>query len=121
MTRTELMEDVYNKSRGRCSVGDITFALSKRFPKCQGNRHLKDGTITESHTQMAARFLKEKRMAKFQKSNQLVNKQDFFELKGAAFKFAENFFKQYGQAYKNFFRENAGYSLVKANTPNFGE
>ncbi len=55
MTKQELMEQVWQRDP-RCSAGDIALALSKRWPRGQG-----DGPKRECHFTMANKFLKSKK------------------------------------------------------------
>lgn len=90
MTRQELMEQMWKKDK-HVTAGDIALALSSRFPKCQGNRTLADGTVTKSHFEMAGEFLAEKRKMPRELNDYAKKAIAFREFKKAAFAITDDF------------------------------
>jgi hypothetical protein len=103
------MQQVYDNNNF-CSAGDIALALSRRFGRCQGNRKLKDGTITKSHMQMGAEFLMEQRKLKQkQKDDERIKKSIAFrEFCDKAHQFADKVAAQLRDGFHEVFYENLG-------------
>jgi hypothetical protein len=107
------MEELYKKD-SRCSAGDMALALSKRFPKCQGNRKLSNGSETMSHIQMANEFLHRKRKGRAEayatnkNTKEPFNKAAWEEFKLNAYKIAEEFSKDLAKEFKAIIYQNMG-------------
>ena len=112
MTREQLMEELYSKNTW-VTAGDIALALSKRFPKCQGNRTLKDGTETKSHFEMANEFLLKKRherhleaIRKPQKKTPQEIHNTMYEFRGHAMRIAKKWADEMGREFRAIISSN---------------